>query len=260
MKKPSQHKLMLCGVAVTALTVLISTASSASAATVMQGAVGVKTDMGSLPGTSFPSGVGSAPGNMISKDLGITTPSANVEKPYANGEDQTTYLAKGAKGWDGVSEEWFSAANVTSGNIDFDLGKLFNVANVVIWNEDVFGVKNFDIWASDNSGFAGATKFMGYTAANQAVSGSSIASYLETAQVFNITPTVAQFIRLVIKDAYSYESPNRDGITSVGFQSASIGEVAFGVNVPAAPTPALLPGLIGLGATAWRKRRQLAAK
>jgi hypothetical protein len=255
-----QRTFMLGGAAVVALTVFTSNVRSASAASiVMQGAQSVTTDMGNLDQSAFADNLASTPSAMIDRDLGKTTTSANVEMSYVNGEDQATYLAKGAKGWDGHSSEWFSAANKTSGNIDFNLGNSFSVANVVIWNEDIFGIKNFDIWASDNSGFAGATKFLGYTAVNQAVSGSPIASYLETAQVFDIAPTTAQFIRLVINDTYPYSGRNRDtraGIRRPPYQTASIGEVAFGVKEKGVPTPALLPGLIGLGATAWRKRRQ----
>ncbi len=261
-----QRKFMLGGAAALALTVSMGHAPSASAIT-MRGATSVTTNMGNLGADVLPSGV-SSPNSMIDRK--------GLLRAYINGEDQASYLTLGTTvselgslHSDNTAREWFADKDVTTGRIDFDLGAAFNVANVVIWNEDVFGIKDFDVFASNNAGFTGATNLGSFTAANQPVSGSTLPQFVEQGKVYGFTPTAAQFIRLVVKSTYDYESPNRDVFNipnlalTPGFRSASIGEVAFGiadVPPPAIPTPALLPGLIGLGATAWRKRRQLAAK
>jgi hypothetical protein len=266
-----QRTFMLGGAAVVALTVFTSNVRSAAAIT-MRGATSVTTNMGSLSGASFLSGVDSAPGNMIDRALYV---------PYTNGvTDQAPYLNLSASNLgslhtDRSSKEWFSAAGVTSGNVTFNLGAVYNVANVVLWNEDTFGIRDFDIFASNNASFASATNLGSFRAFNQFVTDSTAPQFIEQGRIFGFTPTAAQFIRLVIKNTYGYDAPNRDfpsaprtadreaacslptpSSNPLGYCAASIGEVAFGVTD--VPTPALLPGLIGLGVTAWRKRRQLA--
>jgi hypothetical protein len=259
----SQRKFMLGGVAVLALTVFSGSAQSASAAT-MRGATSVTTNMGNLGADVLPSGA-SSPNSMIDK--------AGLYRPYTNGQNQASYLnvidgdesTYGALHSDSARREWFSAQNVTTGNIDFNLGNTYTIENVVIWNEDVFGIKDFNVFASNNAAFTGATNLGAFTARPQAVSGVRSPQFIEEGKIYGFTPTAAQFIRLVVRSTYDYETPNRDILnnpdiaTNPGFRSASIGEVAFG-ETDKVPTPALLPGLIGLGATAWRKRRQLATQ
>lgn len=256
MKKPSQHKLMLCGAAVTALTVFISTAPSASAGTIkMQGAESVTTDMGQL--RYIPVG-GGAP--RLAPAVEKLIDKQGLYRAYTNGEDQADYLARPSDSLhtDRLEQEWFSSSNRTRGNITFDLGSVFNVANVLTWNEDTFGIKDFNVFASTNGADFNFVK--SFTAKNEPVSPFGTSPlYREEAEIHAFDSSVsARFIRLVIQNAYGYESPNRDyaTATNLGYRTASLGEVAFGVKEKGVPTPALLPGLIGLGATAWRKRRQ----
>ncbi|NJN48413.1 MAG: hypothetical protein HC808_20305, partial [Candidatus Competibacteraceae bacterium] len=164
-------------------------------------------------------------------------------RAYTNGEDQASYLANNTNAnpdalhSDRQSREWFASAGTTTGDVDFDLGGVFSIANVVLWNEDVFGIKEFDILAGNNADLSDLTYVNSFIAADQAVSPLNVPSFVEQAQVFDLGSTIsARYIRLLIGSAYPYEAPNRDNVADPGFRSASIGEVAFGVVDPI-PTP-----------------------
>jgi hypothetical protein len=259
----SQRKFMLGGVAVLALTVFSGSAQSASAATiVMQGANRVS---------------GNSMGEFRDSD-GVLAASRTIDQgglniKYNQGgaiDDQAAYLARNPKHTDSTSQEWFSRNNTSFGYIDFDLGANYDLRNVVLWNEDFAGIKDFAVTTSLTADFAAFSSAVFFTAADVAVSApGSARDFIEKAQVFNLSDTGinARYVSLFITSVWNNDLNNRD----VNFRVpqgqlgslASIGEIAFGRNgIPSdkIPTPALLPGLIGLGATAWRKRRQLATK
>ena len=132
--------------------------------------------------------------------------------------------------------EWFSLLNVTTGVIDYDLGGVFNITRMAMWNEDFGGITQMDVFTSNDAGF-GVSTFIGTFSP---VDNPLLFDY--PAEVFNIN-SVAQFVRIQITIA-----------TDPDF--ASMGEIAFATNDDIAiPEPSGL-ALFGLGATfvGWRRR------
>jgi hypothetical protein len=263
-----QRKFMLSGFAALALTAFVGNAPSASAATiVMQGASSVSFNtMGEFQDSD----------GVLAASRAINQGGLNIK--YNQGgtiNSQAAYLGLTPKHTDSTSEEWFSQNNNSVGFIDFDLGASYDLRNLVLWNEDFAGIKDFSVFTSNDVNFNGFNPAGSFTAANVAIAAPGASrNFIESAQVFNLSAsdagTSARYVSLFISSVWANELNNRD----VNFRTsqsqlgslASIGEIAFGRNLRAGetitdvPTPALLPGLIGLGATAWRKRRQLAAK
>jgi hypothetical protein len=257
----SQRKFMLGGAAVLALTVFAGNAQSASAATiVMQGAQSVSFNtMGEFRDSD----------GILAASRTIDQGGLNI-KYNQNGaiDDQDAYLARKPKHTDSTSQEWFSRNNTSFGFIDFDLGANYDLRNVVLWNEDFAGIKDFVV-STSLSADTGFSYVRSFTAENAPVSDpDGVRDFIEKAQLFELSDTgiQARYVSLLITSVWNKDLNNRDvyyrrSQAQLG-SLASIGEVAFGVNQKPGevPTPALLPGLIGLGATAWRKRRQLATK
>jgi hypothetical protein len=263
-----QRKFMLGGAAALALTVFMGHAPSASAATiVMQGASSVSFNtLGEFQDSD----------GILAASRAIDQGGLNVK--YNQGgtiNAQAAYLGLNPKHTDSTSQEWFSLNNNSVGFIDFDLGANYDLRNLVLWNEDFAGIKDFTVFTSRNSDFIGFDIAGSFTANNVPVSAPGAArDFIEPAQVFNFEASDAglnaRYVSLFIASVWNNDLNNRDVNFRVPQSQlgslASIGEIAFGRNLRAGetitdvPTPALLPGLIGLGATAWRKRRQLAAK
>jgi hypothetical protein len=273
-----QRKFMLSGFAALALTAFVGNAPSASAATiVMQGASSVSFNtMGEFQDSD----------GVLAASRAINQGGLNIK--YNQGgtiNSQAAYLGLTPKHTDSTSEEWFSQNYSTrdfpngfpGGFIDFDLGASYDLRNLVLWNEDFAGIKDFSVFTSNNANFIGFNAAGSFTANDVAINTALGASrdFIEPAQVFSLSAsdagTNARYVSLFISSVWANQvTGNRD----INFRDsqgqlgslASIGEIAFGRNLRAGetitdvPTPALLPGLIGLGATAWRKRRPLAAK
>jgi hypothetical protein len=279
MKNQSQYRLMLCGGAVAALTGFMGFTQSALAASIrMQGAESVTVSpfadlgvrgLGELDNGPMGSGVTSAT-RMIDRK-GLNT-------PYVNNEDQEAYLRKNPLHWDGISQEWFSEAGaVARGNrgfalgnfIRFDLGAVYDLRNIVLWNEDFAGVDRVYTYASQTTSvfdltYLNTLNFRNNPVARPPASPNWIEPYQK--EELSASGIQARYVTLFIQSVHANDLPNRDHLLSqYGLKKfASIGEVAFGVyrtDAPAEgiPTPALLPGLVGLGVSAWRKKRKATA-
>jgi hypothetical protein len=265
MKNQSQYRLMLCGGAVAALTGFMGFTQSALAASiVMQGAVNAQAP------TFGPLGLGELNnlGNITSASRMIDKNGLNVQ--YTNGQDQKAYLDSNPKHWDGISQEWFSRPNRIDGLsswLTFDLGATYNLRNLVLWNEDFAGIRDFEVYTANtigSGGFYTDTVFRNAFMANDVPVNPNFNAppdYIEPHQLFTLSATdiQARYVALFINSVYINDVPNRDhlpGQAGLG-HFAAIGEVAFGVD--AIPTPALLPGLVGLGVSAWRKKRKATA-
>ena len=264
-----QRKFMLGGAAALAFMVSMGNAQSASAATiVMQGASSVSFNtMGEFQDSD----------GTLAAVRAINQGGLNLK--YNQGgtlTDQASYLLQRPKHTDSTSEEWFSQNNNSVGFIDFDLGASYDLRNLVLWNEDFAGIKDFSVFTSNDPNFIGFDVAGSFLAQNVAVSNPDGArDFIEPYQKFDLSTSDAginaRYVSLFISSVWNNDLNNRDvnyrpSQAQLG-SLASIGEIAFGRNLRAGetatnavPTPALLPGLIGLGATAWRKRRQLAAK
>ena len=144
------------------------------------------------------------------------------------------------------SNSWASTSGTTTGTINFNLGGQYNLAGFSVWNfngNNAIGTKDVNISTSlDN---------ISYTALNGAPTQFAIGAFAapESPEQFAFAPTLAQYVRFNILSNYG-NSFNTTGLSEVQFD---------GTPATAVPTPALLPGLIGLGVAALRKRKAEAA-
>jgi hypothetical protein len=273
-----QRKFMLGGAAALALTVFMGHAPSASAATiVMQGASSINFNtMGEFVDSD----------GVLAASRTIDQGGLNIKYNQGGLDDQAAYLARAPKHTDSTSQEWFSRNNTSFGLISFDLGASYDLRNLVLWNEDFAGIEKFSVLTSNAADLsdrsdADLLNFLLTTPLTATFTANGVgvspvgtpASFIEPAQVFSLSSSDAgvnaRYVTLFISSVLANDVEGNRDVDFRGNQRrlgslASIGEIAFGRNLRAGevavPTPALLPGLIGLGATAWRKRRQLAAK
>jgi hypothetical protein len=140
-----------------------------------------------------------------------------------------------------IDREWFSTFNTMTGTITFDLGKLYNVDRLAIWNEDSFGINAFTVSsAGEDNVFGAAQSFT-------AISGGIFQNY--SAQVFTLTSTtLAQYLKISVQSTHS-----NDITQEFGF--ASLGEVAFSTSPVPEPTTLLLLGTGLLGLIGVRKKK-----
>ncbi len=153
---------------------------------------------------------------------------------------------------------WLSAANQTSGEIIFNLGNQYNLTEIKIWNligtlGRNFGVKEVSFQtAQPGAGYSPLTfNLSGINVIPQGPNG-FLASSAASAS-FTVPNVLAQYIKFNVQNNYAGAGilvANATGLSEVQF---------FGTPNAAIPTPALLPGLVGLGMTALRKRREKGA-
>lgn len=133
---------------------------------------------------------------------------------------------------------WASADGVLSGVIDYDLGALYEIDGVALWNQDEAasqGIDSFDIFTSDNSLFVGAVNVGSFNASD--------ASRL--VQTFALAPSVGEFVRLQIHSNH--------GSTCC----VTLGEIALDVSASTVPEPATLALLsLGLAGLGFSRRKQ----
>jgi hypothetical protein len=116
------------------------------------------------------------------------------------------------------AQAWASSNNVLTGTITFNLGSLFVVESMALWNRIDAGIGGFNLLADADGDFtSGAVTVLSNRSALLGRSG---------AQVYGFIPTTAQYLRLqVLSDAHS-------------FPFVSINEIAFeGDQLAADTTP-----------------------
>lgn len=177
--------------------------------------------------------------------IGNTINQSGLNLGFTSGvTDFDAYLAQNPTHSLIALNEWFTQEGVTSATIDYDLGAVFNIDRLALWNEESSGIGSFDILTS--------TDGISYTlqAAGLLPPDNPLADYAAT--VFNL-PTSARYVRLAVGGC---PQPNPGSFTGCG-----LGEIAFStISSTAIPTPALLPGLIGMSIAALRKRKGEAAE
>jgi hypothetical protein len=144
-----------------------------------------------------------------------------------------------------VGFTWFSDGLTKlltpSATLNYDLGGVFTIDRLALWNSDYNGIGSLNILTSTD-GVAFASLASGLTPSNNPLGNDYPAT------VFGLNSVAARFVRLEIS------CPVKDDYNVCG-----MGEIAFSTATAAVPTPALLPGLIGLGVAALRKRKIEAA-
>ena len=170
---------------------------------------------------------------------------SGLNLPFVSGvTDFDSYLAQNpTHSFVAAGLEWFTQNGVKSATLDYDLGSVFNVDRLALWNEETSGIGVFNVLTS--------TDGVSYVlrAAGLLPPDNPLANYGAT--VFGLQTAAARFVRLEVSGC---PQPNPGG-----FNGCGMGEIAFSTNSTNStniPTPALLPGLIGMGIAAFRKRRQ----
>jgi len=170
-------------------------------------------------------------------DIGNTIDQSGLSTGFISGvTDFDTYLATNpTHTLIADDNEWFTAIDVTTATVIYDLGAAFSVDRLALWNEEFSGFGVGDIFGSlDN------IMFTSIVTINPVDSPSGL-DY--GAQVFNIG-AIARYIRIDVSGC-----PQPDGSPSL---LCGIGEVAFaGDSVRLVSTPLTLVlfglGLSGLG-------------
>ena len=140
------------------------------------------------------------------------------------------------------ANHWRSAFGTLTGNVDFDLGGLFEINSMAFWNigsNSSISVVDFTLLADDNSAFTSPTNLGSFTADTNTGHQSAV-----LAEVFDFATISASHFRMQI-------TSNNGGTDFTG-----IGEVAFEA-VPEPSTFVLaLMGILMLSSHGRRRRRR----
>lgn len=139
--------------------------------------------------------------------------------------------------------EWFSNFGTTTATVSYDLGEVYDVHGLALWNEDGNGIGKLNI--------LGSLDGLTWTSLGSNLSPTNHAEGLDYgADVFSWSTTPVRFVKLEASQCPS----------SSAWVGCSIGEVAF--NATAVPEPSSIAmaglGLALVGAVATRRRRQQA--
>ncbi len=174
--------------------------------------------------------------NQSGLSTGYTSGVTNFDTYLASGPTHT-FIAAGF--------EWFAALGVHSATLIYDLGALYNVDRLAVWNEESSGIASMTVLACSDAACS-TTSSMGSTSSLTNWS-SSVTSY--TADVVSLTTRNTRYIELMVTGPQS-------GST---YDAVSMGEIAFDSVTSTVPEPGSL-GLVsaGLGGLLFllRKRSQ----
>ncbi len=198
--------------------------SSYSHAGLIRSASSVTTTMGSFSGRT---------------NINSLIDQAHLSSSYISGvTDFDTYVSSQPTHRIGLRYSWLSAANMPTGDIDFDLGDTYIVSQIVSWfDTSSRGINQFTLFADDDGDYMAGTTTLG-TFGNDTDTGGG------GAQVFNFTDISTRYLRLRV-------------LTNLGSSSTTHYEVAFDTTtVNAVPVPAAvwLMGSALLGLMGFRKK------
>ena len=135
----------------------------------------------------------------------------------------------------GPTNAWSGNAGSLPINLDYDLGATYTVETLALWTSfQGFSINRFQVFTADNAGFVGAIN-VGSFDANDTIPPM-------VAQIFDLTDTTAQFLRLHI-------------LSNEGAGAVNLSELAVETN--SVPEPLLTTLLAtGIVATLGRRRHQ----
>ena len=144
--------------------------------------------------------------------------------------------------------EWFSNTGLDTASVTYDLGKLYNLSALALWNEESSGIGLLALFgSSDGNTFSSIGSF-------SPADNPDNAPYL--AQVFNITSTQSRYVRFDMSGCPQQPS---------AFVACAIGEVAFDATaanaVPEPSTWAMMLvgfGMVGAGMRYQRRSNKVA--
>jgi hypothetical protein len=185
-------------------------------------------------------------------------PLSNIADTY-NQNGLTTGFASGSADFDTVvatsrqsksAGEWFKdPLNGNASVVTYNLGSVYSIDRLALWNEDLTGINSFNLsYSTDGISFSSLAS--GLTPTNNPFGLTGTYG----ADVFSFATTSAQYVRF-------------EGL-SCPFGACSIGEVAFAsTQTKQVPEPSgivgtsvLAIGLIGRKILKHRKQREIAAK
>lgn len=177
-------------------------------------------------------------------DIGNTFDQSGLSIGYTSGvDDFDAYLALNpTHSYVASGNEWFTALGIISATITYDLGGLYSLDRMVLWNDEASGLGLFDISVSvDNITF---------TTVASALAGTDNPQNADYGyDIFSFGTHDASYVRLDISNC-----PQLDNI----FYGCGMGEIAFSASAASAPEPTSLAliaiGLLGLVGIKRRKQ------
>ena len=184
-------------------------------------------------------------------DIGNAIDQSGLTAGYTSGvDDFGAYIAGGPlHSQRAVDIEWFSQSHANAVTADFDLGAVFSLTGLAIWNEESGGAPTADVSVS--------TDGLAYVLIATIVPTDNPQGAPYAADVFGFGLALARYVRLEISGC-----PAPTGL----FSGCSLGEIAFRSDAPVSPIPlpASLPlfagGIGAFGFWGWRKRRKSRAR
>lgn len=180
-------------------------------------------------------------------DIGNVIDQSGLSSAFTSGvTDFDTYLGSNpTHSFLAQNNEWFAPDGEFFGAIDFDLGAVYDVDRIAIWNEDATGVAGFELFTSLDSTFAASTSFGIFALTNNTRDVDYLADVISLGTISS-----ARYVRMSLLGFHPDEFNVAD--------QASLGEVAFSVtaanDVPE-PASLVLGGLGLLAAGTVRRRR-----
>jgi len=138
-----------------------------------------------------------------------------------------------------IPNEWFAAADVLSATIVYDLGGLYDIRRLALWNEEHSGATDIQLFSCTDAACTSPVP-LGFFDVVDSPFGVSYG-----AQVFDLTDATTQYLQAIVRGP---NVPNR-------FNAVSMGEIAFEANAVPEPSCFVLVAL-GLCGVLARRFRQ----